>query len=116
MIAGALDHVPRRYLVVVVRLRADKSGIRIDGDTTLSVVRARNDLQQLACPFKVNVISIRHFLQRVRRWAGLVCAENGPYRGVFGAKSPHRESRRMITTGGAHLIERRDRVEKPNDV
>src|SRR5258706_337112 len=116
MISGALNHVSRWDLVVVVRLRTDKSGIRIDGEATLPVVRARNYLQQLSGAFKVDVVSIRHFLEGVGGRTGLVCAEHRPDRRVFRTKSPHRESRRMITTGGAHLIERRDRVEKPDDV
>src|SRR5712691_9324291 len=65
MISRALDDITGGNLVDVVRFRADESGIRIDGDPPLAIMRARNDLQQFACPLKVNVISIRHFLERV---------------------------------------------------
>src|SRR6266576_6918667 len=63
MISGALNHVSRWDLVVIVRFRTDEAGIWIDGDATLSVVRARNYLQQLSGAFKIDVVSIRHFLE-----------------------------------------------------
>src|SRR5437879_3318709 len=67
MISSTLDDITGGNLVDVVRFRADESGIRIDGDPPLAIMRARNDLQQFACPLKVNVISIRHLLERVDR-------------------------------------------------
>src|SRR2546429_6774735 len=100
MISGALDHVRRRNLFVVVSFRRNKPSLRIDVHAALAVVGTGLHLKQLARAFKVYFVAIDHSFQRVGRGIVLIGPENRPDRWVFRTKPPQGETARMITAGG----------------
>ena len=73
-------------------------------------------LKQFPGAFKVHFVTVDHPFQRIRRGAGLIGSENRPDRWVFRTEPPQSETGRMITAGGAHLVECRDAVEEPDNV
>src|SRR5438034_9350121 len=107
MISGALDHVRRRNLFVVVSFGRNKPSLRIDVHAALAVVGTGLHLKQLASAFKVHFVTVDHSFQRVGRGVSLIASEDRPDRWVFRTEPPQGETSGMITAGGAHLVERR---------
>ena len=94
----------------------DESGLLVDGELALAVGRPRLDVQDLAAALHVDVLAGRDVFQSIRRIGFTGHIPDPPQGAVFRAQPPQGEGLDAEGLGGAHLVQRGHRIEKPDIV